>query len=134
MKPFVLFVALALLFDPTASQPAVRLPTPPKHGLPTLGSCYVTRVTAIEGRLEGDTVTGESGSQIEFRNGVLQVSYETVPAIVHSRLGDKVTMCVIDLPKDCPPGDFRGVVYRTRNWRTKEKWTLPNAEHYCGGA
>jgi hypothetical protein len=99
-----------------------------------LGSCYVTNVSAIGGRLEGDTVTGESGSQVEFRNGVLQVSYETVPAIIHSRVGDKVTMCVVELPSDCPPGDFRGVVYRTRNWRTKESWRLPNAEHNCGGA
>jgi len=71
---------------------------------------------------------------VEYANGVSQTSYGTVPAIVHSRVGDKVTMCVVELPEDCPPGDFRGVVYRTRNWRTKQPWTLPNAEHNCGGA
>jgi hypothetical protein len=101
---------------------------------PKLGSCYVTHVTAVEGRLVGDAAAGESGSQIELRNGVLQVSYATVRAIIHSRMGDKMTMCVVRLPEDCPSGDFRGVVYRTHNWRTKESWTLPNAEHNCGGA
>lgn len=134
MKLLPLFLAAGLLSDTSFAEGAVRPHVPPKHGFPALGSCYVSRVTATKGRLEGDTVTGESGSQVEFRNGVLQVSYETVPGIVHSRIGDKVTMCVVKLPADCPRGDFRGVVYRTRNWRTKESWTLPNAEHNCGGA
>lgn len=128
------FCATAALLADTGSGEAATRAVPPKHGFPKLGACYVTSVSAIEGRLEGDTVTGESGSQVEFRNGVFQVSYETVPEIVRSRIGDKVTMCVVKLPEDCPRGDFRGVVYRTRNWRTKEIWTLPNAEHICGGA
>lgn len=134
MKLITLFLAAGLLSDTSFAEAAISPHIPPKHGFPTLGTCYVSRITAIEGRLEGDTVTGESGSQVEFRNGVLQVGYETVPGIVRSRIGDKVTMCVVKLPADCPRGDFRGVVYRTRNWRTKENWTLPNAEHNCGGA
>lgn len=133
MSAWKLLATVALFADTSSAEAATRS-VPPKHGFPKLGICYVTRITAIEGRLEGDTVTGESGSQVEFRNGVFQVSYETVPGIVHSRIGDKVTMCVVKLPEDCPRGDFRGVVYRTRNWRTKESWVLPNAEHNCGGA
>jgi hypothetical protein len=134
MKVLTFLLSAGLLTGTGSGEASSRPRVPPKHGFPTIGSCYVSRVTAIEGRLQGDTVTGESGSQVEFRNGVFQVSYETVPGIVHSRIGDKVTMCVVRLPADCPHGDFRGVVYHTRNWRTKESWTLPNAEHNCGGA
>lgn len=134
MNPFSLLVGVALLLDTSGGEAFVHWRTPPKHGFPKVGSCYNSRITAVEGRLEGDKVDGESGSQVEFQNGVLQVSYETVPGIVRSRVGDKVTMCVVELPVDCPKGDFRGVVYRTRNWRTKESWRLPNAEHNCGGA
>lgn len=134
MKLLTFLAGLGLMFDSIASEAAMRSHTPPRRGFPKLGSCYVSRVTAVEGRLDGDTATGQSGSQVEFGNGVFQVSYETVPGIVHSRKGDKITMCVFKLPEACPRGDFRGVVYRTYNWRTKEKWTLPNAEHNCGGA
>lgn len=133
MSVWKLLAAASVLADASSAEAVIRA-VPPEHGFPKVGACYVTTVTAIEGRLEGDTVTGESGSQVKFRNGLLQVSYETVPEIVHSRIGDKVTMCVVKLPEDCPRGDFRGVVYRTRNWRTKESWVLPNAEHICGGA
>jgi hypothetical protein len=134
MKLLTILAVSGLLCETTAGDAAPRARNPPKHGFPKLGSCYLTRVTAIEGRLRGDAVTGGSGSQVELGNGVFQVSYEMVPQIVHSRVGDRVTMCVVRLPTKCPKGDFRGVVYRTGNWRTKESWTLPNAEHNCGGA
>lgn len=133
VRPLAILTALTLLADPTASQSAGRFSRPPKNGFPKLGTCYVTRVVSVEGRSGGEP-TDDSGSQVEMRNGVVQVSYEVVPAIVHSRRGDKVTMCVVELPKHCPPGDFRGVVYRSRNWRTEETWTLSDAEHDCGGA
>ena len=133
MNPLVLSACLAILIEPTAALSAGLPSGPPKYGFPKLGSCYVSRITAAEGRL-GGSPDGDSGSQVEFQNGVIQTSYEVVRPIVRSRVGDKVTMCVIDLPKDCPPSDFRGVVYRTHNWRTKENWTLSNSEHDCGGA
>lgn len=134
MKLLMFMASCALLSDAGASHAAPRSGAPPRHRFPKVGTCYVTRISAVEGRLVGVRVDGWSGSQVEFENGVFQVSYGTVPAIVHSRVGDKVTMCVVELPVACPPGDFRGVVYRTHNWRTKQNWTLPNAEHSCGGA
>jgi hypothetical protein len=133
MKLLQSLTAFALLLDSGGSSAAPSTRIPPKHGFPRLGSCYVSHITAVEGRLVG-VPAEESGSQVEFRNGVFQVSYDLVPPVVRSRVGDKVTMCVVELSKDCPRGDFRGVVYRTHNWRTKENWTLPNAEHNCGGA
>jgi len=133
MKLFACCTCLAILFEPTGALSATHPSGPPKHGFPKLGSCYVSRISAVEGRLGGKP-DSDSGSQVEFKNGVVQTSYDVVRAIVRSRVGDKVSMCVVKLPSHCPPNDFRGVVYRTHNWRTHEHWTLPNSEHDCGGA
>jgi hypothetical protein len=97
----------------------------------------VTTIAAVETRLEdGAThrpITG-SGSAVRFANGGYQVSYETIPAIEASRAGDRVRMCFISTPLNCPSGDNRGKIYRTTNLRTKKSWRLPDSEHSCGGA
>ena len=69
-----------------------------------------------------------------FANGGYQVSYDTVPEIEESKKGDKVRMCLVSAPQDCPQGDARGKIYRTTNQRTKKSWKLPDSEHACGGA
>lgn len=99
--------------------------------LPKVGQCFATRVAKVETRLEG---MPDSGSAISFVNGRYQVSYERVPGIVHSQVGDPVRMCVIALPQNCPVGDTRGVIYRSTNRRTGEHWQAPDSEHGCGGA
>jgi hypothetical protein len=111
-----------------------RRATPPKNAFPRIGSCYEARIASVGSRFEGLRPSKEDGTQVVFDNGVFQVDYGLVPEILRSRVGDKVTMCVIRLPNECPPGDYRGVVYRTRNWRTGEHWKLPNSQHNCGGA
>ena len=101
--------------------------SPPKR----VGECVETRVKTVENRLQN---TPDSGSAITFVNGGAQVSYDQVPEVDRSRPGDRVTMCLVSIPKDCPPGDRRGRQYRTINRRTGQSWTLPDAEHMCGGA
>jgi hypothetical protein len=101
-------------------------------GLPErVGACANTRIKAIGTRLEG---MPDSGSAVSFANGGDQVSYDTVPAIVHSKAGDPVRMCLVSIPRHCPKGDNRGRVYRTTNLRTHKSWKLPDSEHMCGGA
>ncbi len=101
-------------------------------GLPRhVGQCVETRVKEVANRLEN---TPGSGSAISFANGGYQVSYDQVPEVDRSRPGDPVTMCLVSTPKGCPPGDNRGREYRTTNKRTGQSWTLPDAEHMCGGA
>jgi hypothetical protein len=101
-------------------------------GLPThVGACAKARIKSIGTRLEG--VSG-SGSAVTFSNGGYQVSYDTVPAIEHSKAGDPVRMCLVSIPRHCPKGDDRGRVYRTTNLRTHKSWKLPDSEHMCGGA
>jgi hypothetical protein len=104
--------------------------------LPTrVGACVATTIESVETRLvDGSTPVPDSGSAVRFANGGYQVSYETVPAIEESRKGDRVRMCFISTPLNCPPGDNRGKVYYTTNLRTKKSWKLPDSEHSCGGA
>jgi hypothetical protein len=102
-----------------------------------VGQCSFTKVRNVETRLVyGDTnkpVLG-SGSAINFTNCGYQVSYQQVKAVDSSRSGDRVKMCLVSIPKGCPPGDDRGRVYRSTNLRTRHSWTLPDSEHICGGA
>jgi hypothetical protein len=101
------------------------------------GTCVWTKIARVEQRLQtgehGPFLAG-SGSAVEFANGGYQVSYEEIDAVNHSRRGDRVLMCLVALPRHCPPGDDRGRMYTTTNLRTMQSWTLPDAEHMCGGA
>ncbi len=101
-------------------------------GLPKrIGQCVETRVKEVANRLEN---TPGSGSDITFENGLSQVSYEQIAAVDASRPGDPVTVCLVSIPKGCPPGDNRGREYRSTNKRTGRSWKLPDSEHMCGGA
>ena len=107
-------------------------------GLPTKeGTCVWTKIAKLEHRLQngenGPMIPG-SGSAVEFENGGYQVSYDEVDAVHHARKGDRVLMCLISIPHPCPPGDVRGRWYTTTDLRTQESWTMPDAEHSCGGA
>ena len=99
--------------------------------LPTeIGACSETTITEIGYRL-GDP---DTGSAISYANGGVQVSYDTIPEIHRSRVGDPVRLCLVSLPEDCPPGDDRGKVYSATNLRTGESWEAPDSQHSCGGA
>jgi hypothetical protein len=101
------------------------------EGLPTeIGECSETTIAEIGYRL-GDP---DSGSAIGYANGGSQVSYDTIPEIHRSRVGDPVKLCLVSLPEDCPPGDDRGKVYSAANLRTGESWEAPDSQHSCGGA
>jgi hypothetical protein len=100
-------------------------------------TCVKTTITRLEHRLEngmnGPFVPG-SGSAVRFANGLYQVSYDELEAVQRSRTGDPVFMCLVRIPRDCPPGDDRGRVYTTTNLRTLGSWTMSDSEHRCGGA
>jgi hypothetical protein len=96
-----------------------------------IGQCVGTRVKEVGTRLEN---TPGSGSLVTFTNGGVQVSYEQVREVDESRPGDRVSMCLVSIPKDCPPGDDRGRTYKATNKRTGQSWILPDSEHMCGGA
>ena len=119
---------LALAFVPAlaAAQDASGLPT-------EVGACVETTIAELGGRLQGDAAF-ESGTGILYANGGMGVSYDRVEAVVASRVGDPVRLCLTQVPEDCPPDDQRGRVYDAENLRTGGTWSLPDAEHMCGGA
>jgi uncharacterized protein len=115
-----------------ALRPDARLPR-------QIGQCVTTIIARISDRGGGELATTltqdvDPGTAVEFANGGYQVSYERESVIARSRVGDRVRMCLVSIPKDCPPGDERGRVYTTTNLRTGEAWRLADAQHMCGGA
>lgn len=96
-----------------------------------VGDCVDTTVTLTAPRLEG---MPDSGSAIEYANGLAQVSYDVLPGIANSQVGDAVHLCLVSVPENCPPGDDRGRVYSATNARTGETWNAPDSQHSCGGA
>src|SRR5208283_2230662 len=82
---------IPLTFAIALSAPSIVLAS----GLPThVGQCVKTEIKWIGTRLG----TSGSGSAVKFTNGGYQVSYFTVPAIVHSEVGDRVRMCRVSVP------------------------------------
>jgi uncharacterized protein len=108
--------------------------------LPTgVGQCSRTEIASITPRLETDvpptdSTYFDSGTAVNFANGGHQVSYEREAALVSSRPGDAVVMCLTALPRNCPKDDDRGKIYTATNLRANATWTLPDSQHSCGGA
>lgn len=104
--------------------------------------CATTSIAEISARI-GEEIKGkfvpadpkEVGTAISYANGVYGVSYDYVPAISErSRVGDPIRLCLVAAYVGCPKGDDRGKTYAAANLRTRERWSLPNAQHVCGGA
>jgi hypothetical protein len=140
-KSFVALVAACFLVascgpGPTDNPESVTIENPGPEASETgsgmqVGDCVETSVTLVGSRLEG---VADSGSGVEFANGMSQVSYDVLPGIANSRAGDRVRICLVSVPENCPPGDNRGRVYAGTNLRTNESWTAPDSQHMCGGA
>jgi len=95
------------------------------------GRCTVTKIKQVGTRLDG---IADSGDAVSYTNGGYQVSYETIRGLKGSRSGDRVRLCLVAIPDECPPGDDRGKVYKATNLRTHKSWTAQDSEHSCGGA
>jgi len=120
----LLAAALMAATLPLPALAADKVPTKP-------GRCVATSIKEIASRLEG---AADSGSAIVYGNDIYGVSYDMIPEITHSKVGDKVELCLVSLPENCPKDDDRGKIYAAFNLRTNEFWELPDAEHMCGGA
>ena len=96
-KPVVLLALLAL----AAAWPARAGDLPVR-----VGECVMTAIKEVGTRLG----TPGSGSAVSFENGGTQVGRETIPAIDHSRQGDRVRMCLAAIPHNCPKDAGRGRV------------------------
>lgn len=128
MKWFVCSLVL-LLVAPTAQAEITPHDPLPTHIL----TCGGSEITEIGPRLEGDT-DFSTGVSVFYTNGGTQVSYDKIAAVINSKKGDHVLICLVFIPKDCPKGDTRGKIYTTTNLRTLDSWTAQDSEHSCGGA
>jgi hypothetical protein len=103
-----------------------------------VGECADTTITSITDRYGADLTPANSrkgadkGTIVRFSNSGVQVSLDKERAVARSQIFDKVNMCLVAIPKDCPAGDIRGRVYKTTNLRTGESWSLANDVHDCG--
>ena len=108
------------------------------QGLPAReATCVTTRIAKLEHRLqagEKGSFIADSGSAVVYANGGYQVAYDELPAVGRARVGDAVILCLIRLPRGCPPGDTRGRIYTATDLRTMESWTMADSGHGCGGA
>jgi uncharacterized protein len=116
------------LFKGRSERPTETLPN---H----IGQCTITKVASISTRF-GEELKPEAddGTAVSFANGGQQVSYSYEPDVAKSHIGDEVLLCLVSVPKDCPPGDDRGKIYSATNLKTMGSWLLPDAQHSCGGA
>ncbi len=114
------------------TMPALSAPPPVQ-----VGKCADTFIKTVGTRLvDGSTgapIEG-SGTSVELTNGIYLVSYDEVPTLKQAIVGEKVNVCLVSIPKNCPPGDNRGRTYRLFNYRTRQTVTLPDSQHMCGGA
>jgi len=99
-----------------------------------VGQCETAKIEWIGTRLTLTEGEPPNGTAVSFTDGVYQVSYDRVAAVLASRVGDPVRVCLGSIPRHCPVGDDRGRFYRITNLRTGGKWYLPDAQHMCGGA
>jgi hypothetical protein len=116
------------------------------------GQCSELIISTLGGRLQGTPANVEhfnGNGFTDFNTGVgvaysypqspgyviaAGVSYGTVPALRGAKVGDRVRVCRVSTPTDCPVGDNRGSVYSAFDYRTRRSWSLPDSEHMCGGA
>ncbi|ODA68153.1 hypothetical protein A7A08_01324 [Methyloligella halotolerans] len=109
-------------------------------GMPgKVGQCTKSKIASITTRFGEELVEPEdpldsNGSAVTYANGGYQVSYDYIPELAASQIGDEVLICLVALPEDCPPGDDRGKYYSATNIRTGGAWSLPDSQHMCGGA
>ena len=130
IKTGVLTLSGGVMLMPTV----VLAATPPTQ----VNRCSDTFIQKVGARLM-DGQTGESipgsGTSVILTNGIYLVSYDDVPALSRdSQPGDKVKLCLLSIPQNCPPGDNRGRVYSLLNYRTNGSVELPDSQHFCGGA
>jgi hypothetical protein len=127
-------VATASPAQPSKPQPVSSGATdalPTTTTLTEVGQCTNTSIASVGTRLED---TPGSGTAITYADGTSGVSYDTVQDAEASQVGDPVKLCLIEVPKGCPPGDDQGKVYSAEDSRTGRRWSLPNSSHTCGGA
>ncbi len=89
--------------------------------------CVMTKVAKVGNEVKGGV---DSGSSIEYLNGVKQLSEEKIPQIDSSQVGDIVQLCLRSLP-DCKRLKSAGSFYGVNNISRGAVWTLADSIKKC---
>jgi uncharacterized protein len=112
-----------------------------------VGDCIDSTIMGKSTRFEG-AIAGESGGEVavQFKNDLYLYiqsianfpSTENTDKYMFSTKdflqGDKVKVCLQELPTDCPKGDDRGKIYSVTNYKNNKSFVGVDAWHLCGGA
>lgn len=113
-----------------------------------VGQCVDSTIAEKYTRFENFNAGDEGGGEVSvaFKNE-LALFIQTIsnfPATANPdkymfttndfALGDKVKLCLKELPTDCPKGDDRGKVYTVTNYKNNKSFVGVDAWHLCGGA
>ena len=129
IKPLVVIMASTAIIVPN---PANSAPPPTQVG--KCADTFIQRTGNRFGESLTETQAEGIGTSVNLTNGIYLVSYEYIVQVQRSRPGDKVKLCLLAIPEDCPPGDDRGRVYSLLNYRTNGYTEMPDSQHMCGGA
>ncbi len=128
VKSLVLMASLATLAPNSANS------APPPTQVGKCADTFIQRTgtrfgsSLTENQLEG------LGSSVKLTNGIYLVSYENLEQLRIARPQDKVKVCLLQIPENCPPGDNRGRIYSLLNYRTEGYVEMRDSQHMCGGA
>jgi uncharacterized protein len=112
-----------------------------------VGDCIDSKIVGKFTRFEG-AVAGEGGGEVivelEKKVGLYLQSVAGLSENANQdkymystadfSKGDKVKLCLVALPDNCPPGDDRGKVYSVTNYKNKKSFVGIDSWHSCGGA
>ncbi len=133
IKPFVA-KSLVLMASTTALVPSPANSAPPPTQVGKCADTFIQRTGTRFGESLSEASVEGSGTSVKLTNGIYLVSYEDIGQLRTARPGDKVKLCLLKLPENCPPGDNRGRIYSLLNYRTEGYVEMPDSQHMCGGA
>ena len=120
LMPHALFIVATCTCLVAPHTSAASTPVQPPE-LQKVGDCAITIIMKIRARLDR-TLAHDTGSTIRYANGVAGVSYEYVPPLHASHIGDQARLCLVSIFKNYPPGDDAGQEYQATNLRTGNHW------------
>ncbi len=128
------------IVDGEAELDAANLPT-------EIGACVDGYIGAKNTRFD-NAVAGEAGGEVyvwltnEVDLYIVEIANlpeeENPNAYMYTtddfKIGDKINLCLVSVPSECPEGDERGKVYEVTNYKNAKRFTGVDAWHSCGGA
>jgi hypothetical protein len=122
LHPIAFAIAFAL---PSSLASAADLPA-------RVGECVETRISSITSDFPG---APGGGSVIHYENGGQQLSFDKIPGLDTTAIGDPVRVCLVQMAEGCAPGDSRGRTYEGTNLRSGLTWRASDTlMHNCSGA